>query len=57
MNIEHNLNKFEISEQDCLLVQGGNYSPSTELFLLLSLNKEQSSNEVEKPTSGMPVDI
>lgn len=57
MNIEHNLNKFEISEQDCLLVQGGNYSPSTELLLLLSLNKEQRSNEVEKPTSGMPVDI
>lgn len=57
MTIEHNLSNFELSEQDCLLVQGGGYTPPSGLLDLLLLTKERQTNEVEKPTTGISVDI
>lgn len=57
MTIEHNLSNFEISEQDCLLVQGGTQAPSSEIFLLLELSKENLTNEIEKPTTGISTNI
>jgi hypothetical protein len=57
MTIEHNLSNFELSEQDCLLVQGGTQAPSSELFLLLELTKENLTNEIEKPTTGVSTNI
>ena len=57
MTIEHNLSNFELSEQDCLLVQGGTQAPSSELLLLLELGKENLTNEIEKPTTGISTNI
>ena len=54
MNIEQKLTNYEISVEDCLMVQGGNYHPA--MSDILRIEKPSGPTllveEAEKPDDG-----